>query len=411
MIKTFLCSLLLILCCPILFAAKKSAGKKTGIYASAPTFARSRIEKADTLTASGKYKSAWTALGADDSDYIIAKKVDLCTKYFANTENYTSFAFKDLAKGEDLNTVRLNPGSLELIPYDVEKVVQDYVRQNGETGCTCYALGTYYYEVLLLFGGNWIKTQDELKSLAESNLKKAVDLGFYDARTSQRYANLCMEANAYETACTYYEKSLALDGTNADVLYNYALSLISTGKYDKGVEYAAKAAAAYKDDRDFQLDAYILAVEGCMCMGDFAKAEKDLIRLKSEFPDSYLPDMKLGDVYVSQRRLSEANEAYLASFKRNPENMYWFYQTLGIYVNNNCIEEAESLCRDALEAFSGNASVLGYLYVFLANVQIEAGKKTDALSSADEAEKYFAQAGITKFAESIEQIRQECLKK
>ena len=405
----FLCSLLFLSLGSAVYAAdKKNAGKD--MYASAPSFAKKRIKSADSFIASGKYKSAWNALGADDSDYIIAKKVDVCTQFFANTEAHTSFAFKDLKKGEQLNEVRLNPGKLDFQAYDVEQVVHQYEISNGESARTYYALGTYYYEVLLLFGDRWTKDEAEIRTLARDNLKKAVDAGFYDAKVAQRYANLRMEEGMYEDAAAYYAKSLELDDSNANALYNYALSLMSLGKYDEGIEPALKAAAAYKDNREFQLDAYVLVAEAYMCLQNFPQAEKELLRLKTEFPDSYLPDMKLGDIYAAENDIAKASEAYLNSFKKNPRNLQWFYQTLGMYVHSGCTQEAVSLCTDAIHAFEGTASVRGYLYTFLANVYIEAKDFEQAVPAIDSAEKCFDAAGITNLKESLEQMRNACRK-
>ena len=394
--------------CVAFSAEKKPSGND--VYASAPSFAKKRIKNADSLIASKKYKSAWDALGADDSDYIIAKKVDVCTQYFANTEAHTSFAFKDLKKGEALNEVRLNPGKLDMISYDVEKVVQQYESQNETSPCINYALGNYYYEVLLLFGDNWIKTEPEIRALARDNLKKAVDSGFYDARTAQRYANLRMEEGLYDESVEYYAKSLALDDTNANALYNYALSLMSLGKFDEGIEPATKAAKAYKDNKDFQLDAYILVAEAYLCLQNFTQAEKELFRLKKDFPDSYLPDMKLGDMYAADNKIDKASEFYLNAFEKNPKNLQWFYQTLGLYVHSGYIENAVILCDNAIKAFEGKSSVLGYLYTFLANLHIEAKDYDKAVPAIDSAEKFFEAAGITNLNESLEQMRQACRK-
>lgn len=407
--KFFLFSILFISLTSAVFSAdRKLSGND--VYASAPSFAKKRIKNADSLIASKKYKSAWDALGADDSDYIIAKKVELCTQYFANTEAHTSFAFKDLKAKEVLNEVRLNPGKLDMVSYDVEKIVQQYEKQYGTSPCINYALGNYYYEVLLLFGDSWIKTEPETRALARDNLKKAVDSGFYDARAAQRYANLCMEEGSYEEAVSYYKKSLDLDGSNANALYNYALSLMSLGKFAEGIEPANKAAAAYKDDKEFQLDAYILVAEAYLCLQDVPNAEKLLLKLKTDFPDSYLPDMKLGDMYAAANNLSKASEAYLNCFKKNPKNLQWFYQILGMYVNAGFIQDAENLCKDAIKAFEGKSSELGYLYTFLANVYIEAKNFTEALSAIDKAEKFFDAVGITNLKESLEQMRQACRK-
>lgn len=387
---------------PFAFSAERD------LYANAPSFAKKRIKKADSFISSRQYYSAFKALGDDDSDYIIAKKVELCTQFFANTDSHTSFAFKDLKKNEELNSVRLNPGKLDMIPYDVESVAQNYVKQNGETPRIFYALGTYYYETFLLFGDRWIKPEAELMSLAKVNLKTAVDTGFYNARTAQRYANLCMESGLYSEASVYYEKSIALNDTNADALYNYALSLMSSGKYDEGIEPAKKAAVAYKDNKAFQLDAYLLVADAYMYLNNFKQSEKELLQLKNEFPESYLPDMKLGDLYSSQHRMSQANDAYLSAYKKNPGELQWFYQTLGMYVNYGFLQDGISLCRSAINSVEKDGSVKGYLYTFLANLQIEAKDKKSALVSIDNAEKCFASAGVTNLAESLEQMREEC---
>ncbi|MCR5763592.1 MAG: tetratricopeptide repeat protein [Treponema sp.] len=408
-LKFFICLFLLFSTGLLCFSADRKTSKND-LYVMAPSFARKRIKKADSLIASKKYKSAWEALGSDDSDYIIAKKVDVCTQYFANTEAHTSFAFKDLKKGEDLNEVRLNPGKLDMFPYDVEKIVQQYEAQNGSSPRICYALGTYYYEVLLLFGDRWTKPEAETRTLARDNLKKAVDSDFYDARAAQRYANLRMEEGRYDEAEIYYAKSISLDDTNANALYNYALSLMSLGKYDEGIEPAKKAAAAYKDNKEFQLDAYILVAEAYMCLQNFNQAKKELTKLKADFPDSYLPDMKLGDIYSAENKISEASESYLNSFKKNPKNLQWFYQILGMYVHSNCMQEAFDLCNSAIKEFKGKSSTLGYLYTFLANLHIEAKNFDEALPAIDAAEKSFDAAGITNLKESLEQMRQACRK-
>ena len=115
-------------------------------------------------------------------------------------------------------------------------------------------------------------------------------------------------------------------------------------------------------------------------------------------------------MYAADNKIDKASEFYLNAFEKNPKNLQWFYQTLGLYVHSGYIENAVILCDNAIKAFEGKSSVLGYLYTFLANLHIEAKDYDKAVPAIDSAEKFFEAAGITNLNESLEQMRQACRK-
>ena len=88
----------LVLLCAFLVSAVYSKN----IYDSADEETKALIEQADQLIEERKYETAFGLLSSDANEYIIAKRTEIATNYFAQSLMHQVFAFKDLEESETL---------------------------------------------------------------------------------------------------------------------------------------------------------------------------------------------------------------------------------------------------------------------------------------------------------------------
>jgi hypothetical protein len=107
----------------------------------------SPAEKIDVLIKGKKYLSAAALIARDktlmDDPAIFRKYIDLLTDYFASNINGRIFAMKDLASGEEIETIREKGGNFELIPGDVQELIAGKLKKFPDSPQIQFAVGKY----------------------------------------------------------------------------------------------------------------------------------------------------------------------------------------------------------------------------------------------------------------------------
>ena len=98
--KSCLILLLIMLLVGFLFA-------DTNVYEKMDLNTKKVIQEVDKLIEERKYETAFgTLTTANENEYILAKKIELCTNYFVQSMMHQLFAFKNLVDNEDIYDVR-----------------------------------------------------------------------------------------------------------------------------------------------------------------------------------------------------------------------------------------------------------------------------------------------------------------
>jgi tetratricopeptide (TPR) repeat protein len=85
------------------------------------------------------------------------------------------------------------------------------------------------------------RRDDGALRLAETHARRAVELDPYDYLTHSFLAFCCLNARDFEPAINEYEKALALNPNDADLLVDFAEALVYVGRHQEAVELVEKA--------------------------------------------------------------------------------------------------------------------------------------------------------------------------
>ena len=228
------------------------------VYSGANDVTKATLAKVDALIEQEQYQSAFAAAsGEGEEEYLLAKRIEIATNYFAQSIMHQMFAFKNLEEGQTLYDVRTGTGDFSLMMFD--PVIA--VAKNGETPILDYALGAYYADVRGRYGDQWLITVDELYKKEEENFRKAYDAGVYDAYSLSELGLAYAYFGDNDSAISIYvakEKEYELTG-NDD--YNYGFCFLRTGQSEKGAFYLANSIPKYADNPQYQYDSYSLVVQ------------------------------------------------------------------------------------------------------------------------------------------------------
>ena len=136
------------------------------------------IKKANELIKEKKYESAYKLLNDFDPKninvQIVLLKEDIVLNYYITTIMHQVFSLKDLEKSEDILDYRDKEGSFDMYMLEIDKVLDSLIKIHPENCKLFDGLGRYYYEVQTRYGAKWLKCNNELYKLIETNYKNAI---------------------------------------------------------------------------------------------------------------------------------------------------------------------------------------------------------------------------------------------
>ena len=174
---------------------------------------------------------------------------------------------------------------------------------------------------------------------ALDELRQALELEGSEPDITFAYAVLMNKTNNFEEADKYYEKSVALDKTNADYLAHWGENLIAQAKFDKGLEKLQEAlkinpknyialynmAKVYFSLKKYKIakevledilnitkdDAQVLNMLGIsyLKLKDFKAACGIFEKLKKDFPKNHILLCNLARCYLGLNEVQKAKEA------------------------------------------------------------------------------------------------------
>jgi hypothetical protein len=128
-------------------------GAQADPWVAAPAPDKKLILACDELVLQRKYLSAYEALGPEprDDDYLIAKRLELCARYFVRSVDHRFFSLVDLTEGESLDELRLSDGDFTIVASDPAAKAEAYLALNPQSPIVAMALGDFYKRTLPIY--------------------------------------------------------------------------------------------------------------------------------------------------------------------------------------------------------------------------------------------------------------------
>ncbi len=292
--KRFISIFLLCLFCSATFA------EKWNVYAGADNETLETIKKCDEHIAKKEYQFAANTVGACNNEYIIYKYIEVCTQYFAMSMMHSMFAFKNLAEGETLHDVRtMKEGNYSMTVRDEpDKVIDNYKKEHGNSIVLELARANYYYDALNRYGNQWLKTPEEILSLAKDVYGRAIAKEVYDKQIVENYAFILMQENNWSEAEKLYTILSEKFSASGNSWYHLAICKLQQKKYSDAIYPAKMAVENPEENPEYHLDAYTVLADAYSFLKDYESAEKNLLSAHEKYPQFPLPLLRLGELYI-----------------------------------------------------------------------------------------------------------------
>lgn len=392
--KRFIVAIFVLLCAVGVFAHKSP-------YDGASSDTELLIKKADELIQQKQYESAFSTLSDDSNEFILAKKIEIAINYFAQSIMHQMFAFKNLKKGETLYDVRTGTGSYSMVMFDPVTVIEAYEKKNGEKPILNYALGLYYDDVLLRYGYQWLLSEKELTQKTIERLQKAVNQDCYDAHSLSVLALAYYKNGDLTNAEKIYNKKIK-SGFEPSVndFFNLGSIYLQKKNFTLALQYAEKSIEGYKNDPEYQSDAYIVCIDSCLGLHDYKKAKSFLKTAEKHFPKDYRIVQKTIALYAMQKNKPESLKAAKNLFAFAPENPTVSQMIIKEYFNAGTEKWLPDFFDDCLKIYSKQSKARQNLLYHYAYTLYELNDKEKASKTAKDAKAEFIKNG--ELTEEIE---------
>ncbi len=400
------------------------------MYANAPQDVREAITRCDMLIKQAKYASALRALSIDedlgkDRDYIIYKWTEVITNWFSFSMMHTMFDIKDFNSEEELYAYRrdISYGNKEMsfnltIDYSgPEGRIDEYEKVFGETPRTNLARAQYYFDVSQRYKDQWLKSYDELLSLAYENYRKAIAGNFYDLRALENFAQCALLTSHFQEAYEGYKQLVAYKPDFGNYWYNYALSSMYIERYNEAIDYCTQAIQYPEENEFYQMDAYLLLSNIYLHMGDTKKAEETMIKLTHQYPEKPYALQYYGQFYYKYGKTTADIEKAIQAFN-DCIRISWkqfgrvneIADITRYLVSAGDLVHSHAILQNAKALVTSNNEVSGIVYYFDAQVYAMEGNKAEARKTAEQAQFYFKEANnidalneLSNFIKSLDQ--------
>jgi hypothetical protein len=222
-------------------------------YPGADLATRKILVDCDGLVEQGQYRAAFEALApaADDSDLVIAKRIELSLKH----------GVRSLDRAE--------------ISYDPVEAAARYYASRPRSALLEKGLGDYYFDAFRRSGsgraaGDEAAAAEAAAGAAASHYEAAFRLGLEDAPALADCAECQLALGAYDKAAERYERAFELGEDSAEARYGAAFACLRSGYAAKALDQARKAIAGFAGDPARRFDALLLAADASGAKGDLA---------------------------------------------------------------------------------------------------------------------------------------------
>lgn len=385
--KSFLI-LLVVLFCSSAFC------EKWNIYSGADKETLETIKKCDDFIASKKYQSASYAVGGCSNEYIIYKYIEVCTQYFAQSMMHELFAFKNLEEGETLYSVRTGDGTFSLTYRETPgNVLDNYEAEHGKSIVLELARANYYYDAILRYGENWLKTPDEVMPFILDVYERAYENEVYDEQVILNYVNIEFGSRNWPLAEELYNLLAEKNPENGNYWYNLTVTKMWQEKYKDAIHSASMAVEHPEENPDYHLDAYTILADAYSYSGDYKNAEKTLLAAHEKYNYQPIVFQRLAELFLGfkgNENYAKADD-YLDKVLTVVCDDNTIFNCIKVYLNYKTPEDALDFCTRNIKAFS-DKNKKGLLSFYEAQMYAYMNQLEKMEKSLQSAEKLFKQA-------------------
>lgn len=350
------------------------------IFLSISVFGQTEIETINTaknLISDKKYETAFSLLDkfdpTNEKPDIVLMKEEILLNYFVSSIMHQMFALTDIKMDEDILDYRGKEGAFSMHMFQADSILTRLIKEHPTNCKLKKGLADYYYEVHLKYGGQWLKTDQELFPLIKTNFLNAIDgnCADYLSHYVLGYINLIQEKN--EESIPYFLKSIELNDKYASSHYNLAYAYLFTEDQESALIYAKNALNLYSDIT-YKSDAARMIGQIFVELKDDVNALKYYEMADNIDPGNYY---NINPILNLQLKTSNenANKTTIAFFNLDPSNPTIYNDLEEIYFTNKKENELIKFYKSQLNEFKDNKIVLGNLNFYLARIYLESDKK------------------------------------
>jgi tetratricopeptide (TPR) repeat protein len=335
------------------------------------------IKKANDFIAVKKYETAYKLLDkfdpTNDKPEIVLLKEDILLNYFVTSIMHQMFALTDIKTNEDILDYRGKEGAYGMQMFQVDSILTRLIKIHPNN-CKLYkGLSEYYYDVYLRYGGRWLKDDNELFQLLQTNLLKVVDGNCADYLSYYilGYINLSQEKN--NESIPYFVKSIELNNKYASSHYNLAYAYLFNDDLENALKYAKTAYDLYID-KEYKSDAARMVGQIYTELKDDKNALIYYEKANKIDPENYYNLNAVLNLYVktSNKKSTKTTKAF---FNLAPENPTIYNDLDEIYSSNEKVSYLIEFYNSQFSGFKDNNKVIGNLNFYLARIYLDTDKK------------------------------------
>ena len=335
------------------------------------------IMKSKLLIDSKKYESAFKLLDSFDAKNskpeVVLLKEEIVLNYFVSSMMHQMFALKDLEKNEDILDYRGKEGSFDMHLFEVDKILDSLIITFPDN-CHLYkGRGEYYYEVYLKYGGKWLKDDNELFRLIETDFQKTIDRSCADYLSYYVLGYINLVRKKYTESVPYFLQSIGLNKDYANSHYNLAYAYLYTDDRQKAIEYAKNSLVLY-NEQSYKGDAARMLGQTYAELKDDNMAIENYELANRIDPRNYYNLKPLLNLYLKSGN-KRTNEIAVIFLNLAPTNPTIYDDLQNIYFNNNKEKELEDFYMSQFSVFKDIVKVQGNLNFYLGRINLTTNKK------------------------------------
>lgn len=254
------------------------------------------LSAASDMANAGKWATAFNSLQTYDPEnldpYVLSLKARMAMAGHLQTYMHILFNFADLGEDQSLDDLRgSGVEGAEPIELNVPVLAQAIEEKGVEIPAVLsMVLGDYYSEILDLYAGQWMESDEEVAVKALENYEKAMVGGISNNSMSLKQAKLLSRTGNNEAAAVAYQSYLSRNPDDFDVRLEYAKALSASGKSKETfAEIDSMIASAVDPQRRNEL--FMLGVQTAVDAGDAEGTEKYLDSMQADNPQDTVPDL------------------------------------------------------------------------------------------------------------------------
>ena len=260
LMKNYLLFALFLVCFPFMSFGFKDV---KSVLAAAP---QDVLEQIDSLTNNGQFSTAWTLLCTrypddDDNDKeAVIIKSNFCLQYFSHTAHHTKFYFANLSDTQTLISIRtkdLSPQELWADFNPETELLETLKKWDGDAHLH-FALGTFYYDVMLTYHNQWKKGAKETMALSYYHFLEAYKKDKKSALSCYAISYFYQKRQTNQKAKKFLKEAISIDPNYAAAHYNLAYSYTEEDSLALAITHAQEAFDHYQI-KSFKSDAALMS--------------------------------------------------------------------------------------------------------------------------------------------------------